>query len=294
MNADFRIRRLVAVVLVCSGPVLGWGPEGHRIVAMIAAAHLSPAAQSGVRGLLQSDMAEVANWADDVKGRTNSGDWHFIDLAASDRKSQIAARCPRGDCITVKLRAIAANLKAGRSFEQFSTAEELKLVIHLMGDLHQPLHCATNADAGGNCLRTSGFESTELHAAWDTGMLREVLLRGTTETGLARSIDARFANKFADIVKVTDFDDVALESHDVAFQMAYGPMFDKHLLPGQEPRPFFRLSPRECPAKASDFFDLRPRPNLAGLYGNATFDTLRRQLAVGGYRLAEMLNGLFK
>jgi hypothetical protein len=261
---------------------------------MIAAAHLTPSAQSGVTELLRSDMADAANWADEAKGRTNTGNWHFVDLAASDTKVQLAARCPRGDCITVKLRVMAQNLKAGRSLPHgrrpFTPTEELKFVIHFMGDLHQPMHCATNADAGGNCLRTSGFGSTELHEAWDTGILREALLRGTTEAALARAIDARYSSRFAEIVKVTDYDDMALESHAVAFKAAYGPMLDQHLLPGPEPRAFFRLSPRECPVKASDLFNVNPRPNLTSLYGEATFETLRQQLAVAGYRLAALLN----
>jgi hypothetical protein len=289
--------RLVVWVIaggLCAGPALAWGPEGHRIVAMIASAHLSPAAQNGVRKLLQSDMAEAANWADDVKGLTKTGDWHFIDLAASDGRAQITSRCPGGDCVTEKLRVLTASLKSGRSLGSFTPSEQLKFVIHLMGDLHQPLHCATNADAGGNCLRTSGFGSTELHAAWDTGMLREVLLKGTTEAALARAIDTRYAGKFAEIVKVTDLDEMALESNEIAFRAAYGPMLGEHLLPGQEPRPFLRLSPRECAVQAADFFNLNPRPNLGRLYGDATFETLRRQLATGGYRLAELLNTVFK
>jgi hypothetical protein len=261
---------------------------------MIAAAHLTAAAQDRVSRLLPSDLADAANWADDVKGKTNTGNWHFIDLAASDRKSQIAARCPQGDCITAKLRALVPDLRTGKSYGRFTQSEQLKLVIHLMGDLHQPLHCATNADAGGNCLRTSGFGSMDLHAAWDGGMLREVLLKGTTETNLARALDLRYSSQFSEIVKVTDFEDMAVESHAGAFQSAYGPMLDKHLLPGQEPRAFFRLSPRECAVMAPDLFNLRPHPNLAELYGDATFETVRRQLATGGYRLATVLNSAFR
>jgi hypothetical protein len=288
------MKRLLAVVLICAGPAFSWGPQGHRIVALIAADHLTPPARSAVQSLLRgSSMAEVANWADDVKGRTNTGNWHFVNLAASDKKAQIRVRCPKGDCVTSSLRGLARNLKAGVSFERFTPAEQLQLIIHLVGDLHQPLHCATNADAGGNCLRTAGFGSAELHAVWDTGLV-EVLLKGTNETSLARSLDMRYSDQYSAIVKVTDFEDMAMESHQIGFRVGYGPIIAEHLLPAPEPRPFLQLTPRECAVKASDLFNLNPRPDLTRVYGESTFDTVRQQLAAGGYRLAMVLNAAFK
>ena len=115
--------RLTSKLLLASGlcatTALAWGPEGHRIVARIAAGHLSGAAKTGVQSLLESDplvtgttagkestkkkkknsfshsgaMAAVANWADDVKKQTKTNEWHFIDLAGADKKAQIATRC---------------------------------------------------------------------------------------------------------------------------------------------------------------------------------------------------------
>ena len=187
-------------------------------------------------------------------------------------------------------------LNSGQSLRHgsssFSAAEQLKFVIHFMGDLHQPLHCATNADAGGNCLRTVGFGAGELHAAWDTGMIRHVLLKNIQEPALASAIDISFAGQAAGILKVSDVDDMAIESHQVAFQAAYGPLLARLRAP--EPRPFLRVSTGACATKAADFFHIQPRPNLASLYGNTTFDTVRRQLAAGGYRLAELLNTVFQ
>jgi hypothetical protein len=309
----------VLTVSLSASPVLAWGPEGHRIVAMIAAAHLSPSATAGVKMLLQSDpaskkdfkknskgtpaevakaMSDVANWADDVKSSTSTQEWHFIDLASSDKKAQIPSRCPGGECITEKVKAMAPNLKTGTSLPHtptpFTATDELKFVIHFMGDLHQPLHCATNADAGGNCLKTAGYGRPEFHSAWDGGMIQKVLLKGTNEAGLATSLDTRFASKFSSIVSVTDVDDMAVESHLVAFQAAYGPLLAKSLLPAPEPRPFLKLLPADCATKASDFFNINPHPKLSTLYDQTTFDTVSQQLATGGYRLATMLNSAFQ
>src|SRR2546430_649901 len=90
---------VVGALVLGAVPGLGWGPEGHRIVARIAAARLSPAARSKAATLLQSDPAGLAEaiaaastWADDIKQETRTGNWHFLDLAASDTKAQIDSR----------------------------------------------------------------------------------------------------------------------------------------------------------------------------------------------------------
>jgi nuclease S1 len=306
------------VVLVtaglCANPAFGWGPEGHRIVAMIAASHLSPSAFRGVTALLKTDgvakvklgttptpatmaaaMASIASWADDIKRTTNTGSWHFLDLASADQQADLAARCAGGNCVTEKIRAMTGNLQAHKGFphgtQTFTTTEELKFIIHLMGDLHQPLHAATNADAGGNCLTTQGFGTSELHAAWDGGMIGRVLLKGTNEIDLAHALDAKFATRFQALTALTEVNDMALESHTVAFQKAYGPLLA--LLPAPEPRPFRVVSVSACATQVPEFFNISPHPNLVQLYNDVTFDTVRQQLATGGYRLAALLNAVF-
>jgi hypothetical protein len=313
-----RSSRLIVLLTVslCANPAFGWGPEGHRIVAVIAASHLSPSAFHGVAALLKSDsvakaklgrtptpatlaaaMASVASWADDIKRATNTGSWHFLDLAGGDQQAQLQARCPGGNCVTEKIRVMTANLKARHGFphgtQVFTPTEELKFIIHLMGDLHQPLHAATNADAGGNCLTTDGFGTTELHAAWDGGMIRRVLLKGMNEADLERALDTKFSAQFQALTAVTEVNDMALESHNVAFQKAYGPLMAGHQPLGSAPRMFRAVSVTQCATEASDFFNISPHPNLAQLYNEATFDTLREQLVKGGYRLAALLNAVF-
>jgi hypothetical protein len=307
---------VLVTAALTANPAFGWGPEGHRIVAMIAASHLSPSAFQGAAALLKLDsvakvklgktptpatmaaaMASIASWADDIKRTTNTGSWHFLDLASADQQADLAARCAGGNCVTEKIRGMTANLQAHKGFphgtQTFTRTEELKFLIHLMGDLHQPLHAATNADAGGNCLTTQGFGTSELHAAWDGGMLNSILLKGTNDIDLAHALDAKFAAQFAALTAVTEVNDMALESHTVAFQEAYGPFLAKHLLPAPEPRPFRAVSVSLCTTEAPEFFNISPHPNLVQLYNDATFDTVRHQLATGGYRLAALLNAIF-
>lgn len=316
-----RKTRKIGLVLVLSARAgLPWGAEGHRVIARIAAQHLSPQAQARVAALLAADsqagpilssgsggdalasaMAAVAPWADTIKGTTlgaGTDGWHFLDLASADGAAQISQRCANNNCVTAQLSVMTASLKAASSLSNgsntYSPAQQLKFIIHLMGDLHQPLHCATNADAGGNCLSTHGFGEQELHATWDTGLIDQLMKDSKgheiSESTFAASLDSEFASQFAGSTNITDFGQMAMESHDIAFQAAYGPMLARGILPGVEPRPYLNVDVSRCASEAPDFYNIKPPVNLTVLYNMATLDAVRWQLAKAGYRLAVVLN----
>jgi len=83
---------------------------------------------------------------------------------------------------------------------------------------------------------------------------------------------------------------MALESHDVLFQAAYGPMLQRGILPGVEPRPFLQVDVSRCASEAPDFYNINPPVDLTAVYNAATLDAVRWQLAKAGYRLAVVLN----
>lgn len=315
-----KARKIGLVLLLSVRAGLPWGAEGHRVIARIAAQHLSPQARARLAALLATDsqagpilssgsggdalaaaMAAVAPWADTIKGtKLGSGtdDWHFLDLAAADGAAEIGQRCANENCVTAQLGIMTANLKAGSSLPHgsntYSPAQQLKFIIHFMGDLHQPLHCATNADAGGNCLATHGFGEHELHATWDTGLINQAMKdskgHAISESAFAASLDSEFASQFAGSTNVTDFGQVALESHDIAFQVVYGPMLARGILPGMEPRSYLNVEVSRCASEAPDFYNINPPVDLTVLYNAATLDAVRWQLAKAGYRLAVVLN----
>ena len=181
------------LTLALALPTWAWGPQGHTLVALIAAMRLDCSARTHVADpppppadaeALADAMADASTWADEIKHvseGSGTGNWHFLDLADSDGGDEIAERHPGGDCITAKLSELRQALEAGQGLHfqnhNYSSADVLRFIIHFMGDLHQPLHCATNADAGGNCLHTKGFGATELHAAWDGGPRQKTILR---------------------------------------------------------------------------------------------------------------------
>ena len=315
-----KARKIGLVLLLSVRAGLPWGAEAHRVIARIAVQHLSPQARARVAALLAADpqagpilssgsggdalaeaMAAVAPWADTIKGTKLGGGtdgWHFVDLAAADGAAQISQRCANNDCVTAQLGIMTANLRAGSSLPNgsntYSPAQQLKFIIHFMGDLHQPLHCATNADAGGNCLATHGFSERELHATWDTGLINHVMKdskgHSISESTLAASLDSEFASQFAGSRNIADFEQMAVESHDIAFQAAYGPMLARGMLPGVEPRAYLNVEVSRCESEAPDFYNINPPVNLTVLYNAATLDAVRWQLAKAGYRLAVVLN----
>ena len=306
-------------VLLCARNLFAWGGDGHEIVAYLAAQHLTDDARRLVFNLLSADsdtsflldgmsstdvfavadaMARAATWPDRVKKKAEgkgTGEWHFIDLASDEDASAIAGRCGAGgDCVTVKIRTFRQNIPAGTvvstDFNDYDAAAQLKFLIHFVGDIHQPLHAATNADAGGNCIKTKGFGQSELHAVWDTGLVKP--LKGTggekSTFKVALDLDDEFLPRLEELSALTAEDDIAVESHTVAFQKAYAPILS--MLPDPEPRPFKKVIPFAC-VEAPDFKALA-KIDVSGLYDDNTSKVVREQLAKGGYRLAAMLNAL--
>ena len=86
--------------------------------------------------------------------------------------------------MTELIPTLISNIKASKSLQitlasgatkTFGVDKELRFLIHFLGDIHQPLHAATNADAGGNCVKVTGFSgSANLHSTWDTALVSKI------------------------------------------------------------------------------------------------------------------------
>jgi hypothetical protein len=167
-----------------------WGPEGHRIIADVARSHLTATAHSQVRALLgDDDLAAVANWADGIKSdRPETAAWHFVDIPMSATDFSEARDCYRPDprhllseqdhhnCVVDRIE-IFERVLADINAPHDQRVEALKFVVHLVGDIHQPLHAIGEA-RGGNEIHISEFGSQtcgtrpcNLHFTWDIGLL---------------------------------------------------------------------------------------------------------------------------
>ena len=100
--------------------------------------------------------------------------WHFINICLQDERRDVAARCPRGNCVTGKIDEYSKRLKQ-QHYDRWGAAGDLAFLIHFVGDIHQPLHAANDADRGGNCVMVdSHSREKDLHAVWDTTIVRRL------------------------------------------------------------------------------------------------------------------------
>lgn len=158
-----------------------WGKTGHRIVGKIAGDYLDTEARQAVDHLLGFEsMAIAGTWMDDVRSDPrydHTHDWHWVTIPHG-MKYEETDKNPNGDLIFA-LNAIIERLKGNRLSEE-EEAKNLKMLIHLIGDLHQPMHIGTGEDRGGNDTRVEWFyESSNLHRVWDSGMIDETKLSYT-------------------------------------------------------------------------------------------------------------------
>ena len=168
----------VALVGCVAAPeARAWGCEGHQTVALIAEMHLSPNALAMVNKILKDNpidpalkryckpvstdpMADAATWADDYReDHPETEGWHFFDIPRGAKRRDIDKYCDvSASCITAALKAQIAILKSPTA-DAAKKADALRFVIHFAGDIHQPLHCTTNNDQGGNCVPVGYFGS---------------------------------------------------------------------------------------------------------------------------------------
>jgi hypothetical protein len=188
---------VAAAILAAAGIRLGaWGPQGHRLVARIAMAHLTPLAQQGVAWLLpDGTLADVASWADEqVADLRQTAPWHYVNLPPNATHYDRTRDCPRQpgaapgspadrwrDCVVDRILYSRDRLVDTR-LDRADRATALKFLVHLVGDLHQPFHALATARGGndipvvvfGNPRCGSGrgaSQPCDLHGVWDSELI---------------------------------------------------------------------------------------------------------------------------
>ncbi len=283
---------LVSYWLISPFSAFGWWETGHQTVARIAATHLTPAARTRVARILGvadtaeavgEGLAKASTWADETKNETKTGAWHYIDLTVQDKKSDIPLRCKDDNCAPGRIRLFAAQLKERPTDAKWSELDELRYLVHFVGDIHQPLHAISDADLGGNCERLDPPVNTakNLHALWDGGIIKAM---DVDDKALAASLEEEIQGWEPGAARLKGLmqgnqDDWAWESHELAMQDIY---YKLHI--PTEP-PIFPTNCGEAPAGIADF-----RPQIDALYVDSMKPVVREQLIKGGLRLAKMLN----
>ncbi|MFT4249239.1 MAG: S1/P1 nuclease [Pseudomonas sp.] len=182
MNKLLASVSLCAIALFLHAPdAAAWGAQGHRLVARIADTELTPQAHAEVTRLLAGEpdptLAGVATWADELRQSDpdlgkRSARWHYVNLGEHDCRYLPARDCPDGACVVEALKTQAA-LLADHNQPLAVRRQALKFVVHLVGDIHQPMHAGYARDKGGNDFQLQfDGKGSNLHALWDSGMLR--------------------------------------------------------------------------------------------------------------------------
>jgi hypothetical protein len=152
----------------------GWGQTGHRVIGEVAQAHLNRKAQKAVNKLLEgSSLAAVSTYMDEIKSDDKydyTHDWHWVTIPSGETYPE-TEKNPDGDAVEAINRM--KKVLADETKTQAERAKALKFLVHLVGDLHQPLHVGNGLDRGGNNVKVKWFgKSSNLHRVWDSEMLR--------------------------------------------------------------------------------------------------------------------------
>ena len=150
-----------------------WGLTGHRVIGQIAEQYLTKKAKKNVEKILSTEsLADVANWMDFIKSEPSydfMGPWHYCTIP--DGKTYAEAGVPDEKDVIWAIQKFTDDLKSDTtSLETKQIA--LKSLVHLVGDIHQPLHVGNGEDRGGNDVKLKYFyQSSNLHRVWDSGMI---------------------------------------------------------------------------------------------------------------------------
>jgi hypothetical protein len=267
----------------------GWGYDGHRIVAVIAADNLTPAAESHVANILGVSPDQIATAMEAASIRPDSefreedpstAPWHFIDICLRDRRIDVPARCPREDCVTGKIDEYSKRLKE-RSYDRWGASGDLAFLIHFVGDIHQPLHTANDADEGGNCIKVDSHpRAKNLHYAWDTTIVRrrESNIDSGRPDTTARRLEQTYASEKAfDAWIPGHTDDIAWESNQIARSDIYAAL---------------KIPVEPCDPPAA-MCSNKPKVTLSSAYMDQADMVAGHQLAKAGFRLASLLNEIW-
>jgi hypothetical protein len=235
-----------------------WSKTGHRTTGEVAQKNLSRKARKAIEKLLDGkSLALVSTFGDDIKADRKFKEfsaWHYVNFSA-DKKYTDVEPSEYGDVVAgiQKCIAVVKDKNSSKADKVFY----LKLLVHLVGDLHQPMHVGRLEDKGGNDIQLQWFgRGTNLHKVWDANMINDY---GMSYTELAGSLPKLTKKQKKAIQEGTVYDWVE-ESQDLANEI---------------------------------YKSVEVGEKLSYRYSYVWWHTVEVQLQRGGLRLAKVLNEIF-
>lgn len=173
--SPFFLRSVLSLSLILSSiTALGWGQTGHRVVGQIASKHLHPVAAEAVQRLLGNEsLAMCSNWMDHIKSNRDynyMNPWHYCTIP--DGLTYESCDHPSEGDVIETINALIQEIKLKRFSKAENEAMAVKMLAHLIGDLHQPLHVGNGTDRGGNDRKIKWFgDNSNLHRVWDSDLI---------------------------------------------------------------------------------------------------------------------------
>lgn len=235
-----------------------WGQNGHRVTGEIAENHLTKKAKRKIDKLLNGQsLAFVSTYGDEIKSDRNYNQyfsWHYVNMNLNETY-ETAVKNPKGDLVTGIQKCVAV-LKDANSI-QADKVFHLKMLVHLIGDLHQPMHIGQKEDKGGNTIQVQWFgKGTNLHAIWDTKIIEEWNM---SYIELAKNASF-LSKKQVEAIEAGTVIDWVNEVHGITKEV---------------------------------YKSVKVGENLRYRYSYDHFATVQTQLQKGGIRLAKVLNDIF-
>jgi len=258
------LKNLVIAFAIIYAPLqsIAWGTQGHRICGQIANTYLTPKARKAIEAILGNEsIAMASNWADFIKSDPSYSylsSWHYIDFDKAYSYPEMVDFLNHDTNVDAytKLNFLISELKKPNLSKE-NKLLYLRMLIHIIEDVHQPMHTAHADDKGGNDFKVTWFNNpTNLHSVWDTQLID---FQQLSYTEYATAINHSTLAQRAEWQKAP-ISQWLFESNQIAEKL---------------------------------YTEIKPGDNLNYKYNFTHIETVNQQLLKGGVRLAGILNQIF-
>ena len=296
MSRVITVLAIVVTLLSNVDSLIAWGGQGHRLVGLIAAERLTPAARQQVRTLLDGQtLADVASWADTITGdQVQTSYWHYLNIPPDARGYDRDRDCPRqpgvqagsrGDrwryCVVDRIAYWEQRL-GDQKLDRADRATALKFIVHFIGDLHQPFH-ALGVGRGGNDVKVRVFGESNCGPSTSSGLPRAES-RGSNDP--ARQSPCNLHSVWdSRLIAHRSIEDLAYLSELNRLITAKGFASQPVGTPAQWAEQSFRLAKEALVANNT---------NIDEGYYRRHITVIDERIALGGVRLAAVLNRVLR
>lgn len=255
------LKPLTFLMILVSANAFAWGTTGHRVIAEIAENNLKCSTKYKLKKIIGTQkLAYWANWPDFIKsdstGAWKHADvWHYVNISPHSNHDEFVKelRLQRAPNLYTEIQTVSNQLK-NKNVVGKERETALRFLIHLVGDLAQPMHTGRAEDLGGNLTKLTYFgEETNLHALWDSKIIDNTKY---SYSEYARVLDVKSKKQKKEMMKGS-LEDWFFESHKTANTI---------------------------------YSYTKPDHKYSYAYNYRFNEIIERQLYYGGLRLAKILN----